>query len=112
MSSSINFPEEFLAILQQEGVSLQSEGVNDIALPLNTALRAIAILRTSRVATIGGEVWERVGDRFKPTYDGWTNEREDRIGESEYIDSSLNAAEKVVAFYSSRGGDFYIAFGI
>lgn len=112
MNSPSKIPESFFSILRQEGVSLKSEGVDDMALPLEAALRAISILRASRVPTVGGEVWERVGDRFKPTYDGWSLERENCIDENEYIDATLNAAEKVVGFYSSRNGVFFIAFGV
>ncbi|GKS87506.1 hypothetical protein AVMA1855_25160 [Acidovorax sp. SUPP1855] len=112
MINSVKILDNFFSIIQEEGVSLASEGVDDMALPLHAALHAITILRTSCAAAKGGEVWEKVGDRFKPTYDGWNSERADYSSESEYIEATLDAAEKVVVFYSSRGGEFYIVFGV
>lgn len=109
MINSIKYPEDFFTLLQREGVSLSREGVGDVALPLNAAVQAIAILRTSRTATIGGEVWQKVGDRFKPTYDGWGFEG--NICDNENINSTLNSVERLINFYASQRGEFYITFG-
>ncbi|GKS87691.1 hypothetical protein [Acidovorax sp. SUPP2539] len=89
MNDLVKIPDSLASIFEQEGISLGSEGVDEMALPLHAALDAIAILRISCTAAKGGEVWEKVGDRFKPTYDGWNSEREDYSSESEYIEAAL-----------------------
>ena len=50
---------DFWAILQQEGVSLQSEGLNDVALAPSAARRAIAALRVAQAGISGGETWRK-----------------------------------------------------
>ncbi|GKS77988.1 hypothetical protein AVME950_23850 [Acidovorax sp. SUPP950] len=112
MNSSIKIPDAFFLIFEQEGISLENEGVKEIALPPDAAVRAIEILRIARVAIKGGEVWEKFGDRFKPTYDGWNLEREDCRNEDDYVEASLEAAKKLAIFYMSQKGDFYITIGL
>ena len=112
MNDSIKIPDDFLLIVAQEGVSLEREGVSEIALTSEAAVRAIEILGVAHVAIKGGEVWERGGDRFKPTYDGWNLERKDYGSENDYVEASLEAAKKLASFYASRDGDFYITLGL
>ncbi|GKT26115.1 hypothetical protein [Acidovorax sp. SUPP3334] len=112
MNDSVKIQDSLASIFEQEGTSLGSEGVDEVALPLHAAMHAITILRTYRTAAKVGEVWEKIGDRFKPTYDGWNFERKAYSSESEYVEATLDAAEKLVIFYFSRGGEFYIVFGV
>lgn len=103
---------EFLTILQQEGVSLQSEGVKDIALTPSAALRAIAALKVAQVGVAGGEIWKKTGVRFVPTYDIWNVERSDYSSDGEYVRVSLDIAERQVLKYTVSQNEEYVTLGI
>jgi hypothetical protein len=108
----MHIPLEFQSILDQDGVSLKSEGVADIALPPGAARRALDVLRAAKIAVTGGEVWCRRGDRFTPTYDIWNVESADYSTVDEYVRDSLEVADKQVNKYMSLQEGFFIALGI
>ena len=103
---------EYLSILQKEGVSLQREGVNDVALTPAAAHRAIAALRCSQTGIIGGEIWRKKGDRFVPTYDIWDVEKSDYLSHAEYVLASLEIAERQVQKYVDSQDDVFVTLGI
>ena len=108
----MHIPPEFQSILDQDGVSLESEGVADIALPPSAARRALDVLRSAKIAVTGGEVWCRSGNRFTPTYDIWNVEKADYSTVDEYVRDSLEVAGKQVDKYMSLQDGFFIALGI
>lgn len=112
MTNPTHIPKEFLAILQEEGISLRSEGVNDIALKPEAALRAVAALRTSQVGITGGEIWEKKDERFFPTYDIWDVEKSDYSNISEYIQASLDIAERQIKKYVAAFNEIVVTLGI
>jgi len=105
-------PQEFLEILEREGASLESEGVSDVGLPPEGAMRAITILRRAGIGIIGGEVWERKGDRITPTYDIWYVNRADYQEMNEFLQSSWAMAEREVSRYLHANERIIITLGI
>jgi Immunity protein 40 len=103
---------EYRAILEQEGVSLQSEGIADVALAPVAAQRAIAVLKSAQVGVVGGEVWKREGNRFIPTYDIWNVEKSDYASHEEYIQQSLKIADQQVCKYINSQDEVYLTLGI
>jgi len=112
MIESKRVPSEFLTILQQEGVSLQSEGVADVALAPVAALRAVATLRSAQIGITGGEVWEKKGDRFVLTYDIWNVEKSDYTNYDEFVQASLAIAERQVKKYVDSQDKVFLTLGI
>ena len=109
---SIDLPIEFLAILQNEGVSLQTEGVADVALSPSAARRAIEILKLSKIRILGGEVWKREGKRFIPTYDIWNIERSDYLSYEKYTQESLEMATHQVERCELGLEDVFLTLGV
>jgi len=112
MIESKRVPSDFLTILQQEGVSLQSEGVADVALAPVAALRAVATLRSAQIGITGGEVWEKKGDRFVLTYDIWNVEKSDYPNYDEFVQASLAIAERQVKKYVDSQDKVFLTLGI
>lgn len=112
MNKPQRLPSEFLSILQMEGISLQSEGVADIALKPESAFRAVAALRAAQVGITGGEVWERRDGRFVPTYDIWDVDESDYSSLDKYIQVSLALAERQVKKYLDSQEGVFIILGI
>jgi Immunity protein 40 len=112
MTKQKSIPQEFLTILEQEGQSLKSEGVADIALSPHMALRALEVLRRAEVAVTGGEVWKKVGDRFQPTYDIWNIEKADFESSDLYVQASLNMAQQQIKNYIDSSDEIFVSIGI
>lgn len=112
MEKFTRIPKEFSSILQQEGVSLQSEGISDVALKPHAALRAIEILRSAQIGIVGGEVWERKDGRFFPTYDIWDVDRSNYKNDADHASISLDIAERQVRTYIDSHKDIFITLGI
>ncbi len=105
-------PSAFLSILQQEGVSLKSEGIVDVGLIPDAARRAVAALRSAQIRITGGEVWKKKGNRFVPTYDIWDVEKSDYSSHDEYVQASLDIAERQVKKYIDSKDEIFIVLGI
>ena len=112
MSESKRGQSEYISILQKEGVSLQIEGVDDVALAPAVARRAISALRCSQMGITGGEVWKKMGDRFVPTYDIWDVEETDYPSHDAYVLASLEIAERQVQKYADSKDDVFVTLGI
>lgn len=112
MTNPKPIPTAFLTILQKEGISLQSEGVVDIALPPDAARRAIDTLRLAQIGVNGGEVWAKNGARFAPTYDIWHVEKSDYSSHEEYLQASLDIAELNVGRYLDAPESIFIVLGL
>lgn len=108
----MHVPPAFQVILYQDGVSLKSEGIADIALSPGAARRALGVLRSAKIAVTGGEVWRRSGNGFTPTYDIWNVEKYDYSTVDEYVRDSLAVADKQVEKYLCIKDDLYIVLGI
>lgn len=110
--SMTRVPSDFLQLLANEGVSLHQEGVVDVALTPSVAKQAIALLRFAGVAVIGGEVWEKRGDSFFPTYDIWNVEEDDYSSQEKYVKASLDIADQQVQKYLKSKERVYVVLGI
>ena len=112
MNGQSQVPEKFLELLRQEGISLASEGISDIAFSPIIALQAIQLLRGSLTGIIGGEVWKCNSEgRFIPTYDIWDLDKSDDQSIDEYLLQSWDVAEKQVRRYLAST-DIVIVLGI
>lgn len=103
-------PDTYLRLLREEGISLAGSGVNDTGLPPRSAAKAIQILKDSGIALIGGEAWQKVGERFVPIYDIWNIERGDFPDLQDYLRESWRLAESHVARHEKRD-DIFLVLG-
>jgi len=104
-------PAAFWQLLREEGIPLTSAGVGDIGLSPQFAAKAIQILKDAGIALIGGETWQRVGERCVPTYDIWNIERESFPDLQDYLKESWKRAESHVARCEKRE-DIFLTLGI
>lgn len=109
--ATMTIPLAYMDILRQEGISLGSEGVNDIGLKPEAALRALGELRKAGICVVGGEVWVESGGRMVPTYDIWSVEEGDYNSRDEYLLVSFDVSEHQISRYISHGDGVVIVIG-
>ena len=80
-------PEEF----RQNSRTLTQQGVEDIVWPAASIVDVLKALGTLCVAVLGGDVYERRGDWFEPTYDSWHCDR--AVSESFQVYSQRSVME-------------------
>ena len=91
-------PEQYDTILRERGRSLRSEGLRDVALPVDAALEAIGALKAARIPVLGGEVWVEKGPRFElRAAEIWDIERAEFEDEEQFLAASWKLAEEQVA---------------
>lgn len=97
-------PDEYLRIIEAEGMALKSEGIDDIGLRPEAALRAVAVMRRELKAVLGGEAWRLRGDRFEFLYDIWNIERSTFDSEEKFLTAGWQLAEAQATRYLSDEG--------
>jgi hypothetical protein len=89
------------------GVSLEPFGVQGWALPQADALAAIERLHSLGVPVVGGDAFERDGDRLALAYANWCCDLFPGEEIASYVARSADVAKRFVSEY--RGRDPYFA---
>jgi hypothetical protein len=74
-------PESVLS----KGVQVGPEEPSEIAWPLVLSTKVINAVKESGLAIVGGDLYEKVGERFKPAYENWSIDIERGEKWEEYV---------------------------
>jgi hypothetical protein len=89
-------PEPYRRLEKEKGRSLTEIGVAGVAFTREDILRALACLKGSQVAVLGGDVLEIVNGKPRYTYDSWYANRKPDEDLSDYLKRSIAEAEQYV----------------
>ena len=90
------------------GVSLHSQGTDNWALTKELALEVLEICRDCNYAVLGGDVYRKLSDHYKMSYDNWFSTK--MAGESiaDYISRSQLESKEYVENYQVGDGVFFV----
>lgn len=102
-------PNRYSEILSKSGRSLQEIGAAGVALTRQYALDAVASLKGSQVAILGGDVLRVVDGKLRYTRDNWYIQRLSGEDIWAYISRSHEKAEAYIRSYQDTedGSVFY-----
>jgi Immunity protein 40 len=69
--ASRKWTESLVPAVRAMGANLTSQGIANIAWPLDSAADVIEHVRSAGWAVLGGDLFEKRADRFKHSYDNW-----------------------------------------
>jgi hypothetical protein len=88
---------EFEALLKNVGVSLQNPGLNEVGLVRADALRAVGLLRSARIAILGGDVYLRQEGHVRPwSPNSWSFNANPGENHEAYLQRSWDRAEAYI----------------
>ena len=95
--------------LLQSGIDLESIlGVREIAWGRADALRAIASLRQTDWAILGGDVLRRTGGKIEYTNDSWHTELQSNESGLDFLGRSHDEGEAFLLGYRNHADDPYL----
>lgn len=90
---------EYEIFAREHGRSLAAAGVKSFGFERKPALAALAALRESGLAVLGGEVYSAGNGELRLTYDNWSTERRSAESFDDFQTRSLAAAEHYISNY-------------
>lgn len=104
----LKMPKKYLLLVEQQGISLEKYGINEVAFDANTALIAISTLKDSNVVILGGDVYQWNDNEAKLTYDNWYIPEYTNQLASIYLENSWEKAEEFINEYREQNGEGFI----
>jgi len=83
--------------LRAKGQSLVERSLSETAWPIEHAAQLLTWLREKRYGVLGGDLYERKGAKFIPTYENWHCNLEKGESWATYCERSCKKALKYVA---------------
>jgi len=98
----------YLGLLDAEtrsrGLSLVSEGVNEVGWQKADALRVVSVAADAGLPILGGDIWQTdAGHRWRPTGDNWVSDRRSREDKTAYVERSRAEAIAYLNRYPDPG---------
>ncbi len=90
------------------GVSLESIGVDNYALSRADSLRLLNLLKEQQVSILGGDVYASKCGQLLLTYDNWYSDKDAFETEESFCARSISEAEKYIS--GCLNADVYFAF--
>ncbi len=84
------------------GLPLHDYGVNNWALTKEQALSALDKFMTAQISILGGDVFEKINDLYKPNYDNWYCDKKDGENKREYLERSIITAKNYIKDYKTK----------
>jgi hypothetical protein len=109
----------YLELLDAEtrnrGLSLESEGVNEVCWEKSDALRVVSVASQAGLPILGGDVWRHESDgRWRPTGDNWFSEPHQAEHARAFAERALSEATAFLERYPDPGNGtrrYVIVFG-
>lgn len=97
--------EQYEHILATKGISLETLGLDDIALRADDAICAIRALKYSSVPILGGDVYLEQQGGIKPGFANWYVDRREGEAQQEFAVRSCLKAEDYIAGFPRRADE-------
>ena len=97
---------EIDSFIAEAGVSLEPAGVTNYAFTKSKAMEFLGLLRTKKVAVLGGDVYLPGNNCMRLTYDNWHTNKQSDEGDDSYIQRSIIVSMNFVEKYQDTSAHF------
>jgi hypothetical protein len=92
---------EYQQLIENCGISLQSLGIDDIALNREDAICATDLLCTSTIPILGGDVYIKKANRIELAYANWHSDPSSNETRAQFAERSCSEAKQYIFDYPS-----------
>ena len=96
-----DFPNDIM----ERGYNLVHLGISEYAWKKNEAEKILRILRSKKIAVLGGDVYKVSNNGVERTYDSWFINND---GTPDFIEKSITKAELYITDYANDNGEQYL----